>query len=273
MAGWAVRAEQRGRRWRKCQNRGLEGGLAAGNYLAFLVSDPPVELLPLQAQEVLPGLNDAALGRNGTGRVDVVPRHHADCNASALAFADSFRDLEGTRWLEPRAVPPSRSGGGGRDGLSALPRLGAWPAGSRVPPSPGASFPVLAPGTTDDSEPGPDTTSKAGRSHWNAVKGHRRSCVQQGDRRNHPALSTSVSTGEMETQSSRARTSPISRPAGRGHASELRKDKKGTSGPSCPASWQDPPRVVPSRALTQGRLWPCWPSSLTSVSLPLFFLK
>ena len=46
------------------------------------------------------------------------------------------------------STPPSttRSGGGGRNGLSALPRLSAWPAWSRVPPAPGASFPVPAPG-------------------------------------------------------------------------------------------------------------------------------
>lgn len=71
-------------------------GKWAGNYLAFLIADPPVELLPLQAQEVLPRLDDAALGCNGPGCVDVVPSHHADCDASTLAFADSFRDLKMT---------------------------------------------------------------------------------------------------------------------------------------------------------------------------------
>lgn len=83
---------------RTSQNHGLrwkDGGVR--DYLAFLIADAPVELLPLQAQEVLPRLDDAALGRNGPGCVDVVPGHHADSNASTLAFADSFRDLEETR--------------------------------------------------------------------------------------------------------------------------------------------------------------------------------
>lgn len=63
-------------------------------YLAFLVANPPVELLPLQAQEVLPRLDDATLDRDSPSRVDVVPGHHADCNAGTLAFSDSLRDLE-----------------------------------------------------------------------------------------------------------------------------------------------------------------------------------
>lgn len=74
--------------------RSLWEGRWAGKYLAFLIADPPVELLPLQAEKVLPRLDDAALGCNGPGSVNVVPGHHADCNASTLAFSDSFRDLE-----------------------------------------------------------------------------------------------------------------------------------------------------------------------------------
>lgn len=98
----------------------LREGRWAGSYLAFLIADAPVEFFSLQAQEVLPWLDDATLGCDGPGRVDVVSSHHADCNASTLAFADSFRDLEETR--EVRGVikarhicvqavssPPSRS--------------------------------------------------------------------------------------------------------------------------------------------------------------------
>lgn len=73
------------------------GWQTAGCYLTFLVADPSVELLPFQAQEVLPGLDDATFGCDGPGRVDVVSSHHADCDASTLAFSDSFRDLEEIR--------------------------------------------------------------------------------------------------------------------------------------------------------------------------------
>lgn len=67
-----------------------------GAHLALLVADEPVELLPLQAQEVLPRQQDAALGGDGTGGVDVVPRHHADGDARALALQDGIGHL-GTR--------------------------------------------------------------------------------------------------------------------------------------------------------------------------------
>lgn len=72
-------------------------GRGVGAHLAFLIADPPVELLPLQAQEVLPRMDYATLGCDGPGGVDIIPSHHADRNACTLAFADSFRDLEETR--------------------------------------------------------------------------------------------------------------------------------------------------------------------------------
>lgn len=65
----------------------------AGSYLAFLVSNPSVEFLPLQAQEVFTWVDDATLSCNSPGSVDVVSSHHTDCDASTLAFANGFRNL------------------------------------------------------------------------------------------------------------------------------------------------------------------------------------
>lgn len=66
-----------------------------GTYLPLLVADPPVELLALQAQEVLPRVDDATLDGDGPGRVDIVTGDHADCDACSLALADGFWDLAG----------------------------------------------------------------------------------------------------------------------------------------------------------------------------------
>ena len=63
-------------------------------HLSFLVPYPPVELFPLQADEVVPGQEDATLGGDGSGCADVVPSHHSHCDASALAFPDGVWDLE-----------------------------------------------------------------------------------------------------------------------------------------------------------------------------------
>lgn len=62
-------------------------------YLPFLIADPPVELLALKAQEVLPRMDDATLDGDGAGCVDIVTGDHADCDACSLALADGFWDL------------------------------------------------------------------------------------------------------------------------------------------------------------------------------------
>ena len=63
------------------------------SHLSLLVADEPVELLPLQAQEVLPWQQDATLGGDGTGGVDVVPRHHPDGDPRTLALQDGIGHL------------------------------------------------------------------------------------------------------------------------------------------------------------------------------------
>lgn len=65
----------------------------AGSYLAFLISNSSVEFFPLQAQEVLPWLDDTTLSCDSPSSVDVVSSHHTDCDASTLAFSNGFRDL------------------------------------------------------------------------------------------------------------------------------------------------------------------------------------
>jgi len=64
------------------------------SHLSLLVADEPVELLPLQAQEVLPWQQDATFGGDGTGGVDVVPRHHPDSDPGTLALRDGVWHLE-----------------------------------------------------------------------------------------------------------------------------------------------------------------------------------
>lgn len=81
-----------GEGWEKQQPR-----TDAGSYLAFLVSNPSVEFLPLQAQEVFTWVDDATLSCNSPSSVDVVSSHHTDCDASTLAFANGFRNLGDTR--------------------------------------------------------------------------------------------------------------------------------------------------------------------------------
>lgn len=65
-------------------------------YLSLLISDPPVELLPLEAEEVLSGVDDATLDGDGTRSVDVVPGDHAHGDPSALALTDGFWHLQGS---------------------------------------------------------------------------------------------------------------------------------------------------------------------------------
>lgn len=63
------------------------------SHLSLVISDQPVEFLAFQTQEVLPRLQDATLGCNGAGGVDVVSRNHTYCDACALTLSDSFRHL------------------------------------------------------------------------------------------------------------------------------------------------------------------------------------
>lgn len=62
-------------------------------YLSFLISDSSVEFLPVYTQEVIPWLDDATLGSNGSCCVDVVTCHHAHRDTCSLAFLDSIWDL------------------------------------------------------------------------------------------------------------------------------------------------------------------------------------
>lgn len=62
-------------------------------YLPLLIADPPVELFALQAQEILPRVDNATLDGNGPGCVDIVTSDHADCDPCPLALADGFWDL------------------------------------------------------------------------------------------------------------------------------------------------------------------------------------
>lgn len=65
-------------------------------YLPLLIADPPVELFALQAQEILPRVDNATLDGNGPGCVDIVTSDHADCDPCPLALADGFWDLHKT---------------------------------------------------------------------------------------------------------------------------------------------------------------------------------
>lgn len=64
-------------------------------YLSLLVAYPPVEVLALQAQEVVTRLEDATLDGDGSGGVDVVPGDHAHCDPSTLALLNGVGDLRG----------------------------------------------------------------------------------------------------------------------------------------------------------------------------------
>lgn len=63
-------------------------------YLSLLISDPPVELLALEAEEVLPGVDDATFDGDGTRSVDVVPGDHAHGDPGSLALPDGFWHLQ-----------------------------------------------------------------------------------------------------------------------------------------------------------------------------------
>lgn len=65
----------------------------ASPHLSLLVAYPPVEFFTFQAEEVVSGLQDAALGRYGASRVDVVPGDHTYCDPGTLALPDRVGDL------------------------------------------------------------------------------------------------------------------------------------------------------------------------------------
>lgn len=68
-------------------------GASLSSHFSFFVAYPPVELFALQADEVVAGLQDAALGGDGPGRVDVVACHHPHRDACTLALPDGIWDL------------------------------------------------------------------------------------------------------------------------------------------------------------------------------------
>lgn len=240
---WMGGAEQRWGGGRNRQNPGLRWeGSGAQAYLAFLVADAPVELLPLQAQEVLPRLDDATLGRDGPGCIDVVPGHHAHCDASTLAFADSFRDLEETREVgaSRSAAPSPHCGPCGESGWSALLPGLQWagcllhplstPPRPWVPPSlcwaPGpARTQTQAPTPRVRLGEGPCTLSRGATA---VVSGKGTIEITQLHQPHFPLL-----------QSCRARGGPAYQAGWQGGCvSELWKNEKGTCVPSYPARWQ-----------------------------------
>lgn len=64
-------------------------------YLAFLITDPPVELFAINAEEVLSGADDPALDGYGSGRVYVVACHHAHSDACTLTLLNGIGHLKG----------------------------------------------------------------------------------------------------------------------------------------------------------------------------------
>jgi len=62
----------------------------------WILSDALVELASVEHEEVVVRLQNAALGRDGTRRVDVVPGHHAHRDAGPLALADRIGNLLAT---------------------------------------------------------------------------------------------------------------------------------------------------------------------------------
>ena len=62
------------------------------------VSHPLVELFALYDEEAVPGADDAALGGDGPGGVDIVPSHHPHGDTRALALLDGGRHLV-THWV------------------------------------------------------------------------------------------------------------------------------------------------------------------------------
>lgn len=84
-----------------------KSGLMCLPHLSFIVADLLIELFALQAQEVLVGQQDAALGGDGTRRVDVVPSHHAHSDTCPLALGNGLRHLLGDKEQPWHHSPPS----------------------------------------------------------------------------------------------------------------------------------------------------------------------
>ena len=78
-------------------------------HLSLLVADAPVELLAVDAQEVLPRVDDATLDGDGPGRVDVVPGHHAHRDARVLALHDGVGHLGSRHNTEQRLTQRPRN--------------------------------------------------------------------------------------------------------------------------------------------------------------------
>ena len=68
--------------------------------------DSAVEVGSFHDEEVVRGTDDAALGRDGARRVDVVAGHHANCDAGALALGDCLRHLRTTTGSLPLISAP-----------------------------------------------------------------------------------------------------------------------------------------------------------------------
>lgn len=64
--------------------------LAKITNLAIGVPNATVEFLAVDNQVIHAGLDNATLDGDGTGRVDVVTRHHAHSDACPLALSNSF---------------------------------------------------------------------------------------------------------------------------------------------------------------------------------------
>lgn len=64
-------------------------------YLAFLITDPPVELFAINAEEILSWMDDPTLDGYGSGRVYVVTGHHAYSDACTLTLLNSIGNLNG----------------------------------------------------------------------------------------------------------------------------------------------------------------------------------
>lgn len=62
-------------------------------YLSFLVADPPVELLAVDAEEIFSWVDDAALDGDGPSRVNVVACDHSHCYSGTLTFLDGVGHL------------------------------------------------------------------------------------------------------------------------------------------------------------------------------------
>ena len=68
------------------------------NLVGHGVPDPLVELLALEHEVAVPLPDDAALGGDGPGGVDIVPSHHPHGDTRALALLDGGRHLV-THWV------------------------------------------------------------------------------------------------------------------------------------------------------------------------------